>query len=269
MCIWEAPVSTLKPSTHSLHRPPLAVNASKKYLRLYQPALARARNPRVPSVRLQLPEFPGMEPVGICNPFSLAWFVIQRQLVYSYSPKCPCWDHVSVRHQQPPKFPSLCRPDGLPSYIFNQNLCVLDGITIDVSDQSLYSNVHLLQVFQETALVLHPFTGQLLRRREFAAAQLQRHLETVREHVVEVLHASVELVPVGSIGDPALKRIIAAVALSHSRVVLRVDGGQAFENGVVRCHTLFTALVLISADKDPRGLFNNNRANLKLKQRGC
>lgn len=164
------------------------------------------------------------------------------------SPKSSGRDQVSVRHQQPPVLATFCRSDRLPLQVLHNNLSILDRVTVDVAHQSLYTHMRLLDVLEQTALVHVPLAGQLLGRRELAAAQLHGHLEAVGEGVVKVLHATVQLVPVGAVRDAALKGVIAAVAAPHHRVIFGVHLGQPLEDCIVRGRALLAALVLFPAN---------------------
>ena len=61
------------------------------------------------------------------------------------------------------------------------------------------------------------YLGQLPARHMLAARQLQRDLKVVGVHIVEVLHASGDVVPRGAVGDAAGEGTLAAVAALRFR----------------------------------------------------
>lgn len=111
-----------------------------------------------------------------------------------------------------------------------------------------------LHVLDQGALVLVPLLRQFARLRVLAAAQFQRDFETVAEHVVEVLHAAVQLVPIGAVGDPVLERLVAVVAVLHDGVVLGVYQRSILEEVVVRRRAVFAALVVVAGRRNELNL---------------
>ena len=114
----------------------------------------------------------------------------------------------------------------------------------------LHSDVHQLHVLEQTALVFVPLSGQLASERKLAAAQLQRHLEAVAVHVVEILHATAQLVPVRTVGDAARERFVTVSALPHHRMIFGVREGCIAEELIVRRAALFAAVMMMARSRN-------------------
>lgn len=80
-----------------------------------------------------------------------------------------------------------------------------------------------LHVFNEGFLVFVPFGRKLGPRWVLAARQLQGDLEAVGENVVEVLHATGQVIPICSVGDTVRECLIAVVAVFHDWMVLGIS----------------------------------------------
>ena len=105
-------------------------------------------------------------------------------------------------------------------------------------------NHHLLHVLQQTLLVPLPLLVEILLLGILAAAQLNRHLKVVGEDVVEVLHSTINRVPVSPVGDAVLEGPHGTDRrVQHPLVVGGVGGGQGLEEGVVRS-LVYPALLL-------------------------
>lgn len=97
--------------------------------------------------------------------------------------------------------------------------------------------VHLLDELQQGLAVLLPVPGQLGGHGELVAAHLDGELQAAGPHVVPVLHAPGDAVPLRPVGD-ALGEVLvleelAGLAQVHGGVGLGVDRGQVSEQGVV------------------------------------
>lgn len=122
--------------------------------------------------------------------------------------------------------------------------------------------MHQLDVLNQRPLVFVPLLGQFAGPRELAAAQLQRDFEAVAEHVVKVLHATVQLVPVRPVGDALGERFVAVVAVLHDRMVLGVRQCRVLEEVVVRRRAVLAAVVVDAGERViPRTLVNPLLAN--------
>lgn len=108
----------------------------------------------------------------------------------------------------------------------DHNVRVQHRLPLGVADQPLDAPVHALDELEHRLLVQPPLRRQRRGGRKLAAAQLERNLKTVGVHVVEVLHASVHLIPEGAVGD-ALVELVARtrVSLAHCLVAERVGEG--------------------------------------------
>ena len=94
---------------------------------------------------------------------------------------------VGARHEEPPVLAAFGGGDVLVD-AFDDDVGVGDGPPrLPVRHQTLDAAVDVDEEVEQRFAVLLPVTGQLLGLGVLAAAQLQRDLETVGAHVVEVL----------------------------------------------------------------------------------
>lgn len=57
---------------------------------------------------------------------------------------------------------------------------------------------------------------------------------------------TVQLVPVGAVGDAVRERLVAVVAGAHHRIVGRIDGGQPLEEHVIGGGTVLAAFAVFA-----------------------